>query len=280
LHKLIRSKSSKNVNRTILKAVLQSCKVCQWYGRPNGTNYGVGEIKKTGKVGERISIDLAGPVWVRKLRYYLICIVDWYSRYCWCQVWGTVPSGKDIFKFAFGEVNWKGGIVIRNVLTVNGTQFSSLKWDRLWEAPGVTCSRTAYKNPQANGLVERKIGEIKKKLRYLYVGKKRVSFKSAVEIAVTAINNSITWSLERTLSELVKEAVNLERNAEEENRTQTDRNREYAERMDRYIDEMTNGAKGCKAKDRAIVIGDRVLLAKKATGRLAKGTLQPLVVGP
>jgi hypothetical protein len=41
---------------------------------------------------------------------------------------------------------------------------------------------------------------------------------------------------------LVKEAVNLERNAEEENRTQTDGDTEYAERMDKYIDEMTNRA--------------------------------------
>jgi hypothetical protein len=64
------------------------------------------------------------------------------------------------------------------------------------KAHGVTCSRKAYKNPQANGLVERKIGEIKKKLRCLYAGNKRVSFKSAVEIAVAAINNSITQSLE------------------------------------------------------------------------------------
>jgi hypothetical protein len=185
-----------------------------------------------------------------------------------------VPSGKDIFKFAIGEVERKGGIVIGYVVTDNGTQFSSSKWDCLWDTHGVTCSRTAYKNPQANSLVERQIGEIKRKLWYLYAGKKRVSFKGAVGIAVTAINNSITQSFEKTPSELVKEAVNLERNAEEENRTQTDGDTEYAERMDKYIDEMTNGAKESKAKDRAIVIGDMVLLAKKATGRFAKGTLQ------
>jgi hypothetical protein len=37
LHKIIRSKSSKNVNRKILKEVLHSCKVRQPCGRPNGT---------------------------------------------------------------------------------------------------------------------------------------------------------------------------------------------------------------------------------------------------
>jgi hypothetical protein len=53
-----------------------------------------------------------------------------------------------------------------------------------------------------------------------------------VEIAVTAINNSITRSFEKTPSELVKEAENLERNAEEENRTPPEGDTEYAERMD------------------------------------------------
>jgi hypothetical protein len=100
-----------------------------------------------------------------------------------------------------------------------------------------------------------------------------------VEIAVTAINNNIPRSFERTPSELVEEAVNLERNAEEKNKTQTDRDTEYAMRMDKYIKEMTNGAKGCKVRDRAIVIGDMVLLAKRATGRLSNRTLQPLFIG-
>jgi transposase InsO family protein len=209
LHKIIRSKSSKNVNRKILKAVLQSCRVFQRYRRPNETNYGGGEIEKTGKVGERISIDLAGPVWVEKSRYYLICIGDWYLRYCWYQFRGTVQSRKDILKVAIGEIERKGGMVIKDVLTDNGSHFSSSKWDRLWEAHRVTCCRTAYKNPQAISLVERRIGEIKKKLRYLYAGKKRVSFKSAVETAVTTINNIMTRSFKRTPSELVKEAVNL-----------------------------------------------------------------------
>jgi hypothetical protein len=39
---------------------------------------------------------------------------------------------------------------------------------------------------------------------------------------------------------VVIEAVNLEQSAGEENRTQTEEDKEYAERMDRYIDEMTN----------------------------------------
>jgi hypothetical protein len=195
-------------------------------------------------------------------------------------VQGTVPSRKDIFRFAIDEIERRGGIVIGNVLTDNGTQFLSSKEDRLWKAHGVACSQTAYKNSRANGLVERKIGEIKKKLCYLYAGNKRVSFKGEVKIVVTAINNNITRSFKRTPSELVKKAVNLERNTEEENRTQTDWDTEYAERMEKYIDEMTNGAKGCRARDQAIVIGDMVHLAKKATGRLTKGTLQPLFIRP
>jgi hypothetical protein len=66
---------------------------------------------------------------VGKSRYYLICIEDRYSRYCSCQVQGTVPSGKDIFRFAIDEVKRKGGIVIENVLTENSSQFWSSKLD-------------------------------------------------------------------------------------------------------------------------------------------------------
>jgi hypothetical protein len=113
--------------------------------------------------------------------------------------------------------------------------------------------------------VQRKIGETKKISPYRFAGKKRVSFKGAVESAVTSIHNSITRSFEKTPSKLVKKAVNLEPNAEDENKTQTEGDTEYAERMDKYIDEMTNRAKECKAGDRAVVIGDVVLLAKKAT---------------
>jgi Integrase core domain len=120
--------------------VLGSCEVRQRYGRSNGTNYGVSEIEKTGKVGEQISIDLAGLVWVGKSRYYPIGKVDRCSRYCWCQVQGTMPSGKNTFRFAISVVKRKGGIVIGNVLTDNAMQFSSSKWDCLWKAHGVTCS--------------------------------------------------------------------------------------------------------------------------------------------
>jgi hypothetical protein len=52
LHIIMCSKSSKNVNKKILKAVLRSCEVCHRYGRHNGRNYGVGEIRKTRKVGD------------------------------------------------------------------------------------------------------------------------------------------------------------------------------------------------------------------------------------
>jgi hypothetical protein len=71
----------------------------------------------------------------------------------------------------------------------------------------------------------------------------------------------------------------LERNAEEKNRKQNDGDTEYAERMDKYIDEMTYRARGCKAMDQAIVISDMVLLAKKETSRLTKGTLKPFYIG-
>jgi uncharacterized protein YfkK (UPF0435 family) len=108
---------------------------------------------------------------VGKSGYYPICIVDRYSAYCWCQVWETMPSGKDNFIFAIDEIKRKGKIVIGNVLKDNGMQFFSSKGDHLRKAHGVTCGRTAYKNPQANGLVRREIGEIKKKLGYLYAGK-------------------------------------------------------------------------------------------------------------
>lgn len=112
---------------------------------------------------QRVHIDYAGPIG----GYYYLVIVDAYSK--WPQIFRTLnitaTATLDILRETFARYGNPETLV-----SDNGTQFTSEKFQQFVQENGINHMRTAPYHPQSNGQAERFVDSLKRGLKKLSEG--------------------------------------------------------------------------------------------------------------
>jgi transposase InsO family protein len=98
----------------------------------------------------------------------------------------------NIYAFCRKILKTLGENVTKKILTYNGTQFISKRWKTMVQGRRITPVFTAYKNPAAGGITERKVQSLKQKLRLLFFLEGVSNFRTATQMATRAIANTTT----------------------------------------------------------------------------------------
>nr|GEW34990.1 putative ribonuclease H-like domain-containing protein [Tanacetum cinerariifolium] len=114
--------------------------------------------KEKAKEPNLLHMDLCGPMRVVSIngKWYVLVIVDDYSRYTWVYFLRTKDeTPKEIKNFLKKiYVRLQGPVII--VCTDNGTEFKNHVLKEYFDSVGITHETSPAKTPQQNGVVERK----------------------------------------------------------------------------------------------------------------------------
>ena len=137
-----------------IKWWIRTCDVCQRRKRPQPTPKAPMKIYVTGHPGERISMDIVGPIEpTERGNKYLLCITDHFSKFA-----KAIPLREHTAKTVAEELTTKWfeeyGEPMQ-VHTDHGPEFESRLMKELLKLLGVEKCRTVAFKPSSDGLVER-----------------------------------------------------------------------------------------------------------------------------
>ncbi|ORD99192.1 TF211 [Hepatospora eriocheir] len=146
------------ITRQTVEDFTSKCKICSTNKRDN-TRYGLlsGEVIKD-KPWNIISLDIIGPLdLLEEKKLYLLHIIDNTTRYSELKQLKNITSNEVCKLF---EENW----LLKfpkptKVLTDNGLQFTSKKFNDLLSSYDITHLRTLVYNPRGNSIIERSHSE-------------------------------------------------------------------------------------------------------------------------
>ena len=137
-----------------IKWWIRTCDVCQRRKRPQPTPKAPMKIYVTGHPGERISMDIVGPIEpTERGNKYLLCITDHFSKFA-----KAIPLREHTAKTVAEELTTKWFEEYGEPMQVHtdqGPEFESRLMKELLKLLGVEKCRTVAFKPSSDGLVER-----------------------------------------------------------------------------------------------------------------------------
>nr|GEV02116.1 copia protein [Tanacetum cinerariifolium] len=105
-----------------------------------------------------LHMDLCGPMRVASIngKWYVLVIVDDYSRYTWVHFLRTKDETPEVIKNFLKKIYVRLQAPVIIVRTDNGTEFKNHVLKEYFDSVGITNETSAAKTPQQNGVVERK----------------------------------------------------------------------------------------------------------------------------
>nr|GEZ23913.1 putative ribonuclease H-like domain-containing protein [Tanacetum cinerariifolium] len=105
-----------------------------------------------------LHMDLCGPMRVASIngKWYVLVIMDDYSRYTWVHFLRTKDETPEVIKNFLKKIYVRLQAPVIIVRTENGTEFKNHALKEYFESVGITHETSAAKTPQQNGVVERK----------------------------------------------------------------------------------------------------------------------------
>nr|GEZ60013.1 putative ribonuclease H-like domain-containing protein [Tanacetum cinerariifolium] len=105
-----------------------------------------------------LHMDLCGPMRVASIndKWYVLVIVDDYSRYTWVHFLKTEDETPEVIKNFLKKISVRLQALVIIIRTDNGTEFKNHVLKEYFDSVGITHETFAAKNPQQNGVVERR----------------------------------------------------------------------------------------------------------------------------
>ena len=130
-----------------------NCQRHKVYGKKTKTPL-MQKISKATKPLERVCLDILGPLpeTTTNSNKYILCIVDYFSRWVECVAMSNITA-ETVTKYFEAFMNREG--LCENVYTDRGVQFESKMFKHLCKLKGMKKSSTCPFKPSSNGLVER-----------------------------------------------------------------------------------------------------------------------------
>ena len=182
----------------------QSCNVCQRNNPPiNGyTKMGLEKMKLATKFGDRLHLDLLGPLVTSGTEGYKYCLVatDAFSSYC-----KIIPlSSKHASEVAKAVMTgWISHFAVPLTITSDqGSEFSATIFKELCKILGCELVFSSIEHPQSNGMAERTIRNILSYIRKFIEGNPE-SWSSLISSMMSALNTSVHTDKLKTPFELV-----------------------------------------------------------------------------
>nr|GFC98714.1 putative ribonuclease H-like domain-containing protein [Tanacetum cinerariifolium] len=103
-----------------------------------------------------LHIDLCGPMRVASIngKWYVLVIVDDYSRYTWVYFLRTKDETLEVIKNFLKKNYVRLQAIVIIVRTDNGTEFKNRVLKEYFDSVGITHETSVAKTPQQNGVVE------------------------------------------------------------------------------------------------------------------------------
>lgn len=174
-----------NMNSDIAKFV-SSCEVCQRHKVSKQKQYGKLMPIKTSNIFNRIHLDIIGPVISTPRGNKLIVTgIDAFSRMGFARAYPSVTA-EEIIEVVKEEVIYRHGPPA-HIVTDNGTQFTSNRFQEFVSNLDIKHSTTCEYNPQSNGMDERFNATLVSRLRNL-VNNDILGWDLVLQSAVLAYN--------------------------------------------------------------------------------------------
>nr|GEU96443.1 hypothetical protein [Tanacetum cinerariifolium] len=105
-----------------------------------------------------LHMDLCGPMRVASIngKWYVLVVVDDYSRYTWVLFLRTKDETPEVIKNFLKKISIRLQAHVIIVRSDNGTEFKNHVLKEYFDSVGIIHETSAAKNPQQNGVVERK----------------------------------------------------------------------------------------------------------------------------
>nr|GEU33380.1 retrotransposon protein [Tanacetum cinerariifolium] len=157
---LIQSFSSKELVRNLPKIKFDQhfCDACKIEKQAHASHKAKNIVSMT-RCLELLHIDLFGPFAVRSYggNCYTLVIVDDYSRYTWTRFLKDKTEAFDQFEIFSKKNQNQLGCTIVSIRTDHGRKFiNEVQFREFCNANGITHNFSTSRNPQSNGVVERK----------------------------------------------------------------------------------------------------------------------------
>lgn len=168
--------------------VYRNCDICQ---RTNLSNYHylaeMGEVPRSTKPGEIYAIDIGGPYLDTGVKYkYIIYMIDTFTRYLFTKA-VVEQTGKEIANFVYETCQQFG--FPRLILSDRAQNLRHSVLPLLAAKLGVKKIETCAYTPRADGMAERVIGSLSRKIRLIIAEVKDSSkYVEALEIATQSYN--------------------------------------------------------------------------------------------
>lgn len=174
-----------------VKEFIRQCHICNCSKSHNIPVPPAGRWPNVRKKGDRVHMDLIGPLPPSEGYRYILTIVDAYSRFTWAyalidKTADSVAAGLKKFVNTFSNP--------RVIISDNGTEFVNNALSRMFKMQGVTHRTITAYHPAANGLVESKNKMIIQILRALCFSNPD-SWACMLETAVSALNTAYNRSI-------------------------------------------------------------------------------------
>jgi transposase InsO family protein len=154
----------KSITRKEVMLVLQKRKTCQFNKtHTKKTHTKLQPIAPPMNNSLDLSMDFAGPF--QNSKNYLLVVIDRTTRYIWKRLFTDMPSTEQMIQ-KLKDLIEHCDIPIERIVSDNGPQFRSRSWKTYLKDKSSICSlNSTY--PQGDGLIERHIQILQKKLRLL-----------------------------------------------------------------------------------------------------------------
>jgi hypothetical protein len=112
-----------------------------------------------------LNVDVMGPILEKSKQKYIIIGVSRLLKYLWTKRFPRCPTTENATKFMEGICAEYEEWPIKKITTDQGTIFQSRKWREKLEENDIKWQRTSVYHPESDGLAERYVQTISKKLR-------------------------------------------------------------------------------------------------------------------
>jgi transposase InsO family protein len=133
------------------------CAPCH-YGKMIAASHSLVNTVMTEHPGQLLHMDTIGPSRVRSMRgkWYVVVIVDDYSRYSWVFFLESKDQVFEHFRLLALRLNNEHPNCLKAIRSDNGTEFRNASFDRFCLELGIEQQFSTPRVPQQNGVVERK----------------------------------------------------------------------------------------------------------------------------
>jgi Integrase core domain len=202
-------------------------------------------------MGEELSLDLFGPLTISGRRHTWGVVVDRASRKICLRVFKSSPTSEVLFDWVESIIK-KNDFATKGILTDCASQFRSRTWTSKCRRHSITPRFTAVNHPESDGITERRIQQIKEKIRLMLGEEGKIDLRRLVSYVTEVLND--TYS--RAIGMTPNEASDILGGTNTQNKTT------LYENTKRYSEEMEKTTNKKRKKSEKLEVGDSVLVQK------------------